>query len=60
MMTPIDDKVENDVTGDEPEVTREMIDAGMDALLKYDSRFDDLDEAVIQIWRAMKNAAPKI
>jgi hypothetical protein len=59
MMTP-DDKIDSDVTGRDEEPTRKMIDAGMCALLKYDSRFDGLDEAVIQIWRAMKNAAPRI
>lgn len=38
------------------EITPEMIEAGVMAMLAYDSRFEDEDAAVIRIYRAMVSA----
>lgn len=38
------------------EITPEMIEAGYFAFCKYDSRFEFLEDAVVRIYRAMRNA----
>jgi hypothetical protein len=43
------------VTG-RPEITPEMIRAGVQAYLSFDGRFEDYEDVVVRIWEAM-NAA---
>jgi hypothetical protein len=50
----------NDVTGrckDEP--TPEMINSGVLAYLSYDGRFEDYEDVVLRIWRAMHERLAK-
>ena len=40
----------------EIEVTPEMVRAGAKAWLSFDARFEEIDDVVIRIWRAMKKS----
>ena len=54
-------KLPSDVTGrsgDEVEVTPEMIDAGALALSEYDRELESLEEGATRIFLAMRKAAP--
>jgi len=53
MMTPDNDKLENDVTD---RMTPEMIEAGALALSLYDREFETLEEATERIYRAIRAA----
>lgn len=52
MTTPTGDKLESDVTG-------RMIQAGKSEYFSFDSRFEDLEDALTRIWRAMEAARLK-
>jgi hypothetical protein len=56
MTTPTDDMLANDVTG---RATPEMIAAGVKEYFTFDARFEDADEVVERIWKAMIAASPK-
>jgi len=57
MMTPMNDKSENDVTG---RMTPEMIEAGACALALYDREFESLEEAAERIYRAIMAACETV
>jgi hypothetical protein len=56
MKTPTGDKHESDVTG---RITPEMIRAGVKEFLTFDARFEDADEVIERIWKAMIAASSK-
>ena len=49
---------EDQQTGDETEITPEMIEAGAEVFVGYDSRFEGPDEIVQQIFEVMLAISP--
>jgi hypothetical protein len=56
MTTPPPDKINNDVTG-RTNATPEMVKAGVAEFYSYDERFEDPEDVIRRIWRAMLAAA---
>ena len=57
-MTPMNDKVEDDVTG-RTDPTPEMVRVGVKEFYSFDERFEEASDVIVRIWRAMKTAAVK-
>ena len=55
-----DVRIEPDVTGQTPEITDEMINAGVLEYLSFDARFEDYEDVVARIWKAMETAKSEV